>query len=374
MNPLPYFTVDHRKRSDGRFRIYIRQNTKPATVIPTDFFLKSKADFKKGFPKDVVLKNSCLAILKKLEDIEKKVGGASTLGECWDIMKTKPTKSEFVVDWIVKPNRFQLKEFNPKLKFSELTRDNLSAYLQHLKAKVKDTTVGNHIAELKRVAKSAKRYFDVPEDLFAFKPKLKQSLPREPLNWIELMKLYRLPVDPALDMFLFECFTGIRYSDLTDDLRVNDNHIVLIQRKTGKISAPALNPLAKSILQRNSVRTIDGALQFSAHRRAIQTINRRLKTIAEKHGINKNLSTHIGRHSFAKLLSDLGIPENIRAIQLGHSPISNTQIYGRSTDYEFASRFVLMAFKRAMESKAVTYEDWLMDINPTFRDIYSKAI
>jgi integrase len=158
-------------------------------------------------------------------------------------------------------------------------------------------------------------------------------------------------------------------------LQINETYILFRQKKTGKIAAPALNPIAKMIIMRNSVVDIeDGKRRLTPHRRVVQTINRRIKAIAKEHGIKKNLSTHVGRHSFAMLLSDMGIPEGIRAIQLGHNPMGNTQKYGRSSDYEFASRLVLRGFQRAIESKATTYEEWLMDINPTFKDVYSKAI
>jgi len=110
---------------------------------------------------------------------------------------------------------------------------------------------------LKRIGKRVKKLYNVPEELYEFKPKLKQSLPKEPLNWMEILKLYGLPRDPSLNMFLFECFTGIRYSDITEDLKINDTYIMLLQKKTGKIAAPALNPLAKVILERNSVKNSD---------------------------------------------------------------------------------------------------------------------
>lgn len=376
MNPLPYFVLDSRQRSDGRFRVYIRQNTKPPIVIPTDYFVARESEFRKGWPKDPVLHNSCSALLRRLLDIEKKLGGASHLRECWEILRQKPTMSDFVKDWVIIPMRHQITEFNARWRVSDLTAEKLNGYLRHLKeAKLKDTTIGNHIAELKRAASKAKqKALDVPDDIFGFKPRLKQAMPKEPLNWIELMKLYNLPPDPTLDMFLLECFTGIRYSDLTDELVINETHILFRQKKTGRVAAPALNPLAKAIIERNSVLDIDdGRRKFVPHRRAVQSINRKLKTIASNHGIRKNLSTHIGRHSYAMLLGDLGVPENIRAIQLGHSPIGNTQMYGRSSDYEFASRIVLAAFRRAMASKGRTYEEWLMEMNPMLSEVYAVA-
>ena len=63
-----------------------------------------------------------------------------------------------------------------------------------------------------------------------------------------------------------------------------------------------------------------------------QNTNAYLKEIATLCGIEKNLTFHIARHTFATVFLELGISmESVKAM-LGHSDISTTQIYGKITD------------------------------------------
>jgi site-specific recombinase XerD len=63
-----------------------------------------------------------------------------------------------------------------------------------------------------------------------------------------------------------------------------------------------------------------------------QQMNRHLKEIAAAAGINKNITTHVGRHTFGFLyLAMGGKVEELREI-LGHSKIETTMVYSH-TDY-----------------------------------------
>ncbi len=61
-----------------------------------------------------------------------------------------------------------------------------------------------------------------------------------------------------------------------------------------------------------------------------QKMNAYLKEIADQCGINKNLSTHIARHTFATTVTLAnGIPIEIVSKMLRHSNITTTEIYAR---------------------------------------------
>ena len=61
-----------------------------------------------------------------------------------------------------------------------------------------------------------------------------------------------------------------------------------------------------------------------------QKVNSYLKEIADLCGIKKNLSFHVGRHTFATTVTlSNGVPIETVSKMLGHTKIATTQIYAR---------------------------------------------
>ena len=63
-----------------------------------------------------------------------------------------------------------------------------------------------------------------------------------------------------------------------------------------------------------------------------QKMNSYLKEIADLCGIEKNLSYHLARHTFATLALSKGVPVESVSKMLGHTNIKTTQIYARITN------------------------------------------
>ena len=64
---------------------------------------------------------------------------------------------------------------------------------------------------------------------------------------------------------------------------------------------------------------------------SLDMVNRRIKKIAKRCGIEKPISFHLSRHSFAVLALNYGMPiESVSRI-LGHTNIETTQIYAKIT-------------------------------------------
>lgn len=131
--------------------------------------------------------------------------------------------------------------------------------------------------------------------------------------------------------FLFSCFTGIRMSDVVnlswEDIKNSDNGKILVvtMKKTKKVVSV---PLSNAAMKWLPVRT-DGAANsehvFNLPQPA--NINLGVKRLAAKAGINKNVSFHTARHTFATMGLTLGVDIYTISNLLGHSKITTTQIY-----------------------------------------------
>ena len=65
---------------------------------------------------------------------------------------------------------------------------------------------------------------------------------------------------------------------------------------------------------------------------SLDMVNKRIKAVAKKCGIEKPISFHLSRHSFAVLALNYGMPiESVSKI-LGHTKIATTQIYAKVTN------------------------------------------
>ncbi len=139
------------------------------------------------------------------------------------------------------------------------------------------------------------------------------------------------------DIFIFACFTGLAYIDLAH-LRVDNIQkmfdgrwwIVTHRQKTNtKVMVPLLPPAMK-ILKKYEGEFTDGKLLPIITN---QKLNCYLKEIADICGINKNITFHLARHTFATTMTlGKGVPIESVSKMLGHTNIQTTQIYARITN------------------------------------------
>lgn len=76
-----------------------------------------------------------------------------------------------------------------------------------------------------------------------------------------------------------------------------------------------------------------------------QKMNEYLKEIAELCNINKTITCHVARHSFATLCLTEGVPIESVSKMLGHTDIRTTQIYARIIDQKLSNDMGILAFK-----------------------------
>lgn len=144
-------------------------------------------------------------------------------------------------------------------------------------------------------------------------------------------------LDQVRDVFIFACYTGLAYSDLAQLRAGNikkmfDGKLWIVthrQKTKTNVNVPLL-PMAEKILRKYEGKYLDGELLPILSN---QKTNAYLKEIADICGIEKNLTFHLARHTFATTMTlGKGVPIESVSKMLGHTNIQTTQIYARITN------------------------------------------
>ena len=180
-----------------------------------------------------------------------------------------------------------------------------------------------------------------------FKSKL-EKVERTFLTTEEIQKIYTKEIDInrldlVRDLFIFSCFTGLAYIDIAN---LTKNNIVKgidgnlwIHTKRQKTNTPTKVPLlqtAKEIIDKYATHPIcsNGKLLPIYSN---QKMNAYLKEIATLSGINKELTFHCARHTFATTVTlSNGVSIESVSKMLGHTNIKTTQHYARITEQKIS--------------------------------------
>ena len=138
------------------------------------------------------------------------------------------------------------------------------------------------------------------------------------------------------DLFIFSCFTGLAYIDvkaLKPENIVNLNGVEWISSrriKTGTKISVVLFEGAKLIIEKYKNHPRKKGHVFPIY--SNQKTNDYLKEIATACGIDKDITFHMARHTFATLTLSKGVPIESVSRMLGHKNIKTTQIYAKITN------------------------------------------
>jgi integrase len=139
------------------------------------------------------------------------------------------------------------------------------------------------------------------------------------------------------DLFLFQCYTGLAYTDLVN-LKYNDvsvdaqqrSWIIKPRQKSGIVSTIPLLPPAISLIHKYAGLKKSAGVIFPHY--SIQKYNQYLVEIGDLIGLKKRLSSHVGRRTFGNLALSRGVSLNVISKILGHSNTLITQrIYAITT-------------------------------------------
>lgn len=210
-------------------------------------------------------------------------------------------------------------------------------YLRTVRNNVTNS-VTKRLQHLKKVIRYAKQLGYSDNNPFEFIKLSFQASSRVFLDnaELELIKCFhpsKIVYQEVKDVFLFQCYTGIAHCDLmlltNKNIQVDNfgkKWLVFNRKKTkSEVQVPLL-PIALSIIKKYENDSNGLLLPVQCN----QAMNRRLKELMVSMGIQKNVSTHVGRHSFASSVTLAnGIPLEIVSKLLGHSNTIITQVYAK---------------------------------------------
>ncbi|MBI1341737.1 MAG: tyrosine-type recombinase/integrase [Terrimonas sp.] len=258
----------------------------------------------------------------------------------------------------------KLKEYKFSLTFYDITPEFLMKYEQYLREVHGNVTntVGKDMKFIRKVFNDAIKSDIIGYETNPFrKYKIKQERThRDYLTEEELTRIEGCNVNPgsrlelSKNMFVFACYTGgLRVSDMLQLKWANFDGIYLniVITKTGaqlsiKIPNKGLQiiskyrkedttrddfifPMLRPTLNMNDPVALDAAITS-----ATTLINKNLKILAKKSEIQKRLSFHISRHSFAVMALRKGITIDKVSKLMAHSAIKETQVYAKIVSEE----------------------------------------
>ena len=237
---------------------------------------------------------------------------------------------------------------NPTM--DDFTEKGLSDFADILlKQDLKNSTINKQIGLLKWVLRwSASKNLTSDNAFINFKPKLKTA--RKTVVFLDAQELkqltdFEIPEDKKYlekvrDIFLFCCYTSLRYSDVCNlcHSNIKDSYIEIVTVKTNDRIIIEFNDKSKAIYDKYKDFHFEGEKVFPVI--SNQKMNDYLKDLAELAGLNNPvhqtyykgserietvlpkyavLSTHDARRTFICNALSLGIPANVVMKWTGHS-------------------------------------------------------
>ncbi len=231
---------------------------------------------------------------------------------------------------------------NIDIRFQEINQSFIQEFKLFLQIKMKlsHNTIWNYMGVFSKIINVAikkeiitrspfndyKVSYNNPDRNFLIKQEIEQFNAVIPQNKCEEL---------VKDLFIFSCFTGLAYIDVKNLKKSElqtflDGSLWIIKRrqKTSSQSNIRMLDIPKKITEKYQ----DFSDEFVFPMPSYPTIRKYLKSLQYKSKINKHITFHIARHTFATLFLSENVPLESVSKMMGHSNLSTTLIYAKITN------------------------------------------
>lgn len=263
----------------------------------------------------------------------------------------------------------KVREFKPDIKFSDLSTATMDAFKVHLSKTMYNDALKKHLAYFKQFITWAKtKRYEIHEEYFSYNPNLPKA--EKDVRYLELSELdtiYNLDLsdreglERARDVFIFQCYTALRESDVSklkhENIQKNANGQYMIDILTTKdkdrikfrLPQRAVNIYLKykdNVYENGLVFPIISQQKYNEHLKALGKaanlqgewvdyefrLTERIVIKTPKH----KLTSHTARRTFVVTAMNEGVSLDIIALITSHSDIDGMKKYikanARGTD------------------------------------------
>lgn len=205
-----------------------------------------------------------------------------------------------------------------------------------------DATANTHIKKLKQILIAADNKDKIRKNPIAAYVCTNEEKYVHPLEWDQIISIYQKEfkinrLAEVRDAFIFQCFTGFAFGDISK-LSMENIEVVgqgrkrwlIKDRQKSEVSEmvpilPIIEDLIEKYkdhpycIEKNRLIPIKSNTKYNGY----------LKEIADLCGIQKDLKTHLARHTFADIMLNNGFHLEDVSRMLGHKSIRTTQKYCR---------------------------------------------
>ena len=356
-------------KRNNRYPIYLRVRVfGKETKFPTNVEVeKDKWDVKRKEPKDKAL---AIQLNKKIADLEQHINRALADDQILTIeliknfykgkKKVRPENSSFYDYYLdfVKRKRNEglnsetirvymttynvLKAYVADFLISDINLTFIEEFDDHMRDVNNNSNGGRNpkhknlrtaILDMQKhdiQIKNPYQHFKIPQpnvkDVFLEKTELQLLRNLRP-KLSHSSKSYKI-----LQMFLFSCYSGLRFSDVLQlkwsHIDFENKLIIKVMQKTKtEVKAPIFPQARAVLLELSEGKKLLGTDAFVFKKYSHTTVGDEVKKLTKGVGIEKHITYHSSRHTFATLLVIEGIP--IYTIQkfLGHKSVNTTERY-----------------------------------------------
>ncbi|MBR1546814.1 MAG: site-specific integrase [Prevotella sp.] len=282
---------------------------------------------------------------KDIANQKKRVGKDRTASTLWAMQRSRKDVASFIQSYYHRTDMAML----------ELTPEFIKEFAVYLSNDrgLANSTIWQRCMWLKGVVLRAHYNGKIPRNPFAqfhISPNCKdrEFLTEEELKTVMTHKFENADLAFVRDTFVFVCFTALSFVDMkeltTDNIVELDGEKWIIGKchKTGIPFQVKLMDVPLQIIERykhlQKDKLVFGEINY-------WSMCKKLKKVMKECGIEKSISYHCGRHSWATIALTNGTPIESVSRVLGHTNITTTQIYAKTTMQKLNNELTMLGNK-----------------------------